>query len=84
METLYRKVAVSDIEKLMEDSLTTKKRGGEYRTALNHVLNISQDLDVEADKEELLEALENLIEDEQLSSEAMENEIKSLIQKNKQ
>ena len=61
METLYRKVAVRDIEKLMEDSLTIKKRGGEYRTALNHVLNISQDLDTDieklkADKEELLEA----------------------------
>lgn len=65
------------------NTITIKKVKDSYSREEVVALLEARDKHLEAEKKELLEALENLIEDEQLSSEAMENEIESLIQKHK-
>lgn len=96
METLYRKVTF-EIEQ--QDNYKTVLIGKNANFIFNPNTRNGEELtdflsgceeipdptaQLKADKAELLEALKNLIEDEQLSSEAMETEIKSLIQKHKQ
>ena len=98
METVYRKVAVSERKPkegwvltpdggwLFKDNKFKCAHSGEVQVSgsITHWLEPIKSAQLQADKAELLEALENLINDEQLSNDSIIDEIESIIQKHKQ